>query len=353
MQNILGVLATVLEETNMSHESKVVAAVSRCGCIRSGFRPGFTLVELLVVIAIIGILIALLLPAVQSAREAARRMQCSDNLKQIGIAYHVYHTSFKTFPLRSSRWSWCDPGTTVFSTSVCGQSQADNKITFAPFVHLLPYIEQQALYDKLDFGKNSRQAPNIDYAGVLIPVFACPSDPSASEVITTGTKHANEFMSGALATSPRSYMQSSGAYSCPNLSPNGYCSTPGGEGFATGISLNVPHVRRVRDITDGLSNTLAVGELVPDCYNWCNWMYGDTSSHSPSNGINIKWDNCCRKRGGDWFDWIPCATFRSMHPGGINVMMADGSVHFVGETIDMDIFQRLGTTTAGDIASIQ
>ena len=184
-------------------------------------------------------------------------------------------------------------------------------------------------------------------------MFACPSDPSAAEVITTGKKHANEYLSGASATTPRSYMESSGAYSCPNPSENGYCISPGGRGFSTSVSLNIPHVRKIRDITDGLSNTLAVGEIVPDCYNWCSWTYGDTTSHSPSNGINIKWDLCCRKRGGDWFKWVPCSVFRSTHPGGIHVMMADGSAHFVSETIAMDIFQRLGTIAAGDVASIR
>ncbi len=314
-------------------------------------QTGFTLVELLVVIAIIGILIALLLPAVQAAREAARRMTCTNNLKQIGLAYHNYQTAHGAFPLHFSQWSWCD----YDGSTNCGGSWAENRATFTNQAYILPFIEQQALYDRLDFGKNARQKPNIDYAGELLPWNICPSDPSATERITSGTRHATDFMSSAPATTPRSYIQSGWVYQCSQgRSPNGYCLDTGGEGFQawTGYQRTGHRVRRIADILDGLSNTLAAGELVPDCYNWSNWLYGDTSYFSTSNGINIRWNDCCRKKGGNWLNWQPCAMFRSMHPGGMNALMADGSVHFLNETIDMTLFQRLGTIAGGEPVSL-
>jgi prepilin-type N-terminal cleavage/methylation domain-containing protein len=294
---------------------------------------GFTLVELLVVIAIIGILVALLLPAIQAAREAARRSQCVNNLKQFGVAYHNYHDTHKKFPPRFSRWTW-EPSI-----------PSDNKPTFPPQVYLLPFMEQSALYDQLDCGKSSRQAPNAALAGTLVPGFACPSDSSAIEVITSGTKHAVDYLSGVPATAPMSYFESSGAWGCPAPSGyNGYCLSTGGQGFTAPF----PTSRRIADITDGTSSTLAMGENVPDCYNWSSWMYGDTATYNTSNGLNIKWTTCCRRRGGNWLDWQPCASFKSMHPGGMNGLLVDASVRFLAETIDMTVFQQLGTIAGGE-----
>jgi len=327
-------------------------------------RHGFTLVELLVVITIIGILISLLLPAVQAAREAARNMQCKNNLKQITLACQNYHATYNCFPLHLSQWSWCNPP----GSDNCGGAVADNNPTFTNLVYILSFVEQQALYDRLNFGKNSRQTPNIDYAGVLIPTYSCPSDRSSTERITSGTKHAKDYMGSAPATTPRSYFASGYVHRCNdsahnpngwNYSPNGYCSNTGGEGFQAWKGIyqsGAAPVRNDAEIHDGLSNTLAFGEMVPECYNWSNWMYGDTSSISTANGINLhaKDGQCCRTSGATWgADWMHCASFRSRHPSGMNAAMADGSVQFLTETIDMSVFMSLGTIKGGEAITMQ
>ena len=322
---------------------------------------GFTLVELLVVIAIIGILIALLLPAVQAAREAARRMQCNNNLKQIMLGMHMYHDCFKSFPLYFSQSSWCGPS----GPPDCGGGWTDNKPTFSWAAYILPHIEQLTIYEQLDFGRSTRQSPNVELAGERMAVFACPSDPSASEVITSGTRYGAYFMAGAPATSPRSYMGSMQVYDCAHgLSPSGYCLDGSGNNFSDGFHSVSSHYnvnstwsgeqrgRKIRDVTDGLSNTLAFGETVPDCYNWTGWMYGDCSLYSTSNGINDRASGqiCCRANGGHWGipDWNPCMAFRSLHPGGMNGAMGDGSVMFFNDLIDMTLFQQLGTCSGGE-----
>ena len=216
------------------------------------------------VITIIGILIALLLPAVQAAREAARRMQCSNNLKQITLACLNYETTHGCFPLSLSQWSYCNPP----GSNNCGGTLADNRSTFSNLVYILPYTEQQGLYDQLNFSRNSTQLPNSGYAGVLVPGYSCPSDPTATERITSGMKHADDFMHDVPATTPRSYFPSGQVQRCSDgLSPNGYCLATGGEGFSPWVGINSltgdQPVRRVSDIRDGLSNTLAFGEWCP------------------------------------------------------------------------------------------
>lgn len=344
----------------MGSEDEIVQSRSRT----CGWHRGFTMVELLVVITIIALLIMLLLPALQAAREATRNMQCRNNLKQITLACHSYHSIHNCFPMNLSQWSHCNPA----GSNNCGGTAADNKPTFTNLVYILPYVEQQALYDRLDFGKNSRQSPNANYAGALISTYNCPSDPSSTQRITNGTKHANDYMSSVPATTPRSYFASGFVYRCndsahnPNQwtrSPNGYCSDTGGEGFQAwkGVYQGQSNpVRSDNDIHDGLSNTLAFGEMVPECFNSSNWMYGDTSSISAANGINLRVKDslCCRSSGATWgADWQHCASFRSRHPDGMNAAMADGSVQFIRDTIDMKVFLSLGTIAGGEANAMQ
>jgi prepilin-type N-terminal cleavage/methylation domain-containing protein/prepilin-type processing-associated H-X9-DG protein len=298
---------------------------------------GFTLVELLVVITIIGILIALLLPAVQAAREAARRMQCNNNLKQITLASLSYEAKYGIYPSSASQWNYG------------GGPLADNKVTFTDLVYLLPHIEQQGLFDRLDFSQNSKQPHNAPYAGELVSAFSCPSDPSAVERITSGKKHADEFLHTVPATTPRSYFSSGyvNKTGTDPISANGYSLKTGGAGIHTDQLVGG---RRNSDIVDGLSNTLAFGEGMPDCLNWSSWFYGDMPAISTANGINVPAVGplCCRSMGGDWFNWDEGTSFRSAHPGGINGSMADGSVHWFNSNINMDVFMSIGTIAGGE-----
>jgi prepilin-type N-terminal cleavage/methylation domain-containing protein/prepilin-type processing-associated H-X9-DG protein len=307
---------------------------------------GFTLVELLVVITIIGILIALLLPAVQAAREAARRMQCGNNLKQITLSILSYEATHGCFPSSSSQWNYCNPP----GSSTCGGALANNKPTFTELVYHLPYIEQQGLFDRLDFGQNSHQPHNAPYAGELVPAFSCTSDPSAVERITSGNKHADEFLHSVPATTGRSYFLSgyvNRTGTTDGVSPNGYTLATGGPGM---LPSYVNGVRRCSDIVDGLSNTLAYGEGMPDCLNWSSWFYGDMPGISTANGINVPAVGrlCCRSMGGNWFNWEEGTSFRSAHPGGINGSMVDGSVHWFNENINMKVFMSIGTIAGGE-----
>ena len=315
-----------------------------------GLRRGFTLIELLVVIAIIGVLVALLLPAVQQAREAARRAQCKNNLKQIGLALHNYHDATRTFPPAFSQWSW--PG-----------QPKDQRPTFNYHVYLLPYLDQVPLYNQLNFSVSSRVAPNAQFAGTVMPVFGCPSDPTSGRAASGSDNYAIDFLGALPATTAHNYMLSGPVFDCNSDggSPNGFCITPGGPGFAADNRTwngdawdfgNQSKIRRISDIVDGASNTLAIGESLPDCYNWSSWFYGDTNSFSASYGINTRKKDTCRFLGGSNQNWWVARGFKSMHTGGIQGLMADGSVQFISENMDVGVFQRVSTIRSGDVAAL-
>ena len=285
---------------------------------RSKIIRGFTLVELLVVIAIIGVLIALLLPAVQQAREAARRIQCQNHLKQIGLAIHNYHDIHLALP----------PGHVVQQSDSdwSGGSSDPNVESWGWGALILPFIEQGALYDRAGIGKGTL-LENVADPVALTPVasYRCPSD--TGPAVGTGRVYTN----WALSNYKGSYGHRHRAI---QITPTPAAQTgailPIG-GLGTHDSL------RMRDITDGTSNTIAIGEVA--------WKRGDLFHQA------AVWAGATRGKGGnatrDLYAGGRAAinhsnsvvnelveSFSSLHPGGAQFVLVDGSVHFISENID-------------------
>lgn len=268
-------------------------------------RRGFTLVELLVVIAIIGILIALLLPAVQAAREAARRSQCSNNLKQFGLAMHNYHDTFKVLPsaviYHSSNhaWGW---GALI-----------------------LPFIEQSAMHDQCGIAKGEPIDSHTAEIETVISAFRCPSD--------TGPDNNNRQWTWANVTdvepATSNYVVASGTEMSPGNNGNGLFFRNSQMAF--------------RDCRDGTSNTIALGERAYEItnvrYGAAVWAGTGNYNHSKDfqldGAANAQRPINCPGTVADWDGRHLCLS--SNHPGGAQVCLMDGSVRFLSETID---FQR-------------
>jgi prepilin-type N-terminal cleavage/methylation domain-containing protein len=301
-------------------------------------RPGFTLVELLVVIAIIGILIALLIPAVQAAREAARRTQCKNNMKQIGLALHNYHAARKHLPYGSVSPSGF-PGknweTWVYS--------------------ILPYCEEgptHALFKKLQFPLFS-MANKAAYQTVLHG-FICPSDPQANQPLIGGRVSPDQNPAESMALWYPGSMgpnNDRGCDFCPSAGQGVWCCLgTGPNGFTVndlGMFRRHPQLIRFRQVTDGLANTIMAGETLPaECdYN------GAYNANYPLVSLTVPL-NIIKDYAGP-SDYARSCGYKSLHAGGgAHLMMGDGSVHFVRETIDYRLYCNLGTRSGGEKASI-
>ncbi|MGH7135643.1 MAG: DUF1559 domain-containing protein [Pirellulales bacterium] len=266
-----------------------------------GRRRAFTLIELLIVVAIIGGLVALLLPAVQAARESARRSQCADNLRQIGIALHAYHDTYKTFP--SGGWiKSADPTT------------ANMNIGWSAVI--LPGLEQQPLYAQLNFNLPYDTAANSQPGHTVLPVYLCPSEPRISLW--------NQTPGDTYAFADCDY---GGMYGPRGLSfPADVNNPPRGV-----MIFNQPIP--LGQVLDGASQTLQIGED-PEAIN-AMWI----------SGHNI-FDECCpinarppSEHGEE---------LASRHPTGVNTLFADGSAHFLLETIDNVVLSALCTRSGGE-----
>ncbi|QDT64684.1 DUF1559 domain-containing protein [Calycomorphotria hydatis] len=310
-------------------------------------RPrAFTLVELLVVIAVIGVLIALLLPAVQQAREAARRSSCTNNLKQIGLALHNYASAHSVFP----------PGavsTTTTSGSNWCRTETSQSNQRAPWtVLILPYLEQTALYNEFRFeekftswvGSTDYEGSTTNRAAVRLPaptVYRCPSDPvSGAEEVAINYRG---VQGGETSPSSRCY----------------YGPSTNGDFFYQNGVLYVNSKVAFRNLTDGSSNVFMAGESHYNTTrsNTRSSVYQSWASASNPSTKGPLLGNLAAADGGvnagvtdPQLPNSPSADprdetaylFGSYHVGGCHMMMADGSVHFISENIDLDTFRSLG-----------
>jgi prepilin-type N-terminal cleavage/methylation domain-containing protein/prepilin-type processing-associated H-X9-DG protein len=320
----------------------------RSGAARE--RQAFTLVELLVVIAIIGILVALLLPAVQSAREAARRMQCSNNLKQLGIALHSYHGVYNRFPLGASQ-----------SDQQWSQITNDHHGSF--LIGLLPFFEQQTIHDACDFttdtAYNSVMPGGQKVHEVWLAALLCPSDEKkyldgnplyhSSPNSTKGQKWATSNYGASMGN------QAFGA--CP-FGGNQFGNGPSYHGHDTtgtqisGVFSHIAWGAAIQDIRDGTSNTIAIGEIRPKC-SWHardGWMHINSLWFATTCPINYQ--NCEGEPGYNASCAAPNAWscdmgFKSQHSGGAQFVLCDGSVHFLSQNIDYTTYQKLGDRRDG------
>ncbi len=305
--------------------------------MRSYRRPAFTLVELLVVIAIIGILVGLLLPAVQAAREAARRMQCTNNLKQMSLAIHNYHDTFKKLP----------PGGITPGTCCNTQSYINWAIA------ILPYVEQANLLAQYDQNKTNEHPNNVAVVQQIVSLYSCPSDPfgtllqrPASSATAIGNyRHGSYRGSSGWISRANCYFDSDQwlASGCPEAHKGMFFSV--GRNLQ-GIGLGA--------ISDGTSNTLAIGEYTTktSTNRGTFWAYPYTSYAMSSMTLSSAqlipdYDRSCALGG------ICKRGFGSMHTGGLNFSLGDGSVRFISNNTDMQILCNAATIANGEVSQLE
>lgn len=351
--------------------------------IQTAHRRAFTLVELLVVIAIIGILVALLLPAVQAAREAARRMQCTNNLKQIALAQHNYHDTHKAF---ATAGAWRRGG---------AGGDVENE-AFSEKVLLLPYLEQTAAYDNTDFRARAYEPhgwhgnDNIATQSQKLPFFNCPSNPNEQRGGVANFTYAGNI---------------GNAFNPPHDMPSSDTSVPRSNGM---IAYQIHDLRpgspdpndptiKFASVTDGTSNTAFYSEFIvadenrqnttnpteydlrSQVYDWSPPANSTIQARRNCLGVaNLTTPDRVRMRGAGWawsfmgtgnmychtmlpnekschisdghHDWYGrnLMAANSEHPGGVNVALADGSVRFVSETVDQFTWWGLGSRNGSE-----
>jgi prepilin-type N-terminal cleavage/methylation domain-containing protein len=315
-------------------------------------RSAFTLVELLVVIAIIGILVALLLPAIQAAREAARRTQCTNNLKQLALACHNHHDTHGELP-----YSTYD-----------GQYNTNSR-GYSWIAHILPHIEQQALYDGIkvaDCDKlvsyNNALRMNDQLEGtrvrqIFLEAVRCPSD--IVEEISPGVANGFNANGGSVATSYKGVSGCNWAWGGFNISQPGGSNhgLDRGNGIFDRLMLypqNPSHgstnTTKLAKILDGTSSTLMIGESSNEISShtgcWTHFNHTTATCAIPFN---------YRQPNGNWWgvnDWGRNYSFHSYHPGGGMFALADGAVTFISEDIDLTLYRALATRNGREAVDV-
>ena len=333
-------------------------------------RLAFTLVELLVVIAIIGILVALLLPAIQAAREAARRTECGNNLKQYGLALQNYHDTYKCFPMAGCNWG----------------ARGEPLIGWQP--RILPFAEQQVLWDQAAKGAyrnwtdtapgwtryydmESPTTPGRRCRQEQVPYARCPSD-GAGDLERDGGWVSTNY-GGNLGSQRRTsreghcqifdtarvhYDYDHGRWTHGNTHKKSEISGMFGRLIRQSVKM--------ADVADGTSTTIIVGEIIPACIDHTGgwWYYNAAGNAHAGTGVPINTMTTCAKSQTDaqnrgypyptcWDNrnWNLSWGYRSYHPGGAQFLFVDGTVHFLPESINYTTFQRLGGRADGETIS--
>ena len=321
----------------------------RPAILRATARPrphGFTLMELLITMGVIGLLIAILLPAVQAAREAARRADCRNRIRQLGLALHAYHSAHGMFPLNY--------GTGEFDDASRGASW---------LAQILPHLEQRPLYDSIRFGKPLADPANLSAARTPVPALHCPSDSHNGRMDRRANVPGEWAVTNYKACAGSNWAW--GPFSPVVTSAGRNAGNANGLNHGTGIlcrnSLNDSppfitfgasplYTTRFQDITDGTSHTIAVGESVPE---WCRhtwWWWFNATTATCAIPLNYQTTPDLQDAGEG--DWRRNYGFMSRHAGGANFCLADGGARFIADDISLLVYRRLGTIQGREVANV-
>jgi prepilin-type N-terminal cleavage/methylation domain-containing protein/prepilin-type processing-associated H-X9-DG protein len=303
---------------------------------------GFTLVELLVVIAIIGVLVALLLPAVQAARESARRARCANNLRQLALGCHNHEQVLGTLPRGGT-----EPGLPVPAgandESCCGENGA----YWSWIARVLPYVEQDNLYKQANIPTNTIGQSKAQVATPLQIVY-CPSSNATAKMTMMNPA---DFTAGTVIVAVTNYKGNQGS----NWDVGQWINIRFGtvrEGMRQGDGVLFRNdaralpTLRLNQITDGTSNTIMIGEVIPEVEDRNSWAYTNGAYATCAIPLNAK------DVGGKWFppgQWQNNYSFRSRHPGGGQFAFCDGSVRFLNDNIAIQTYRALATRDVGEV----
>lgn len=337
-------------------------------------RTGFTLVELLVVIAIIGILVGLLLPAVQAAREAARRMSCSNNLKQLGLALHNLESAHKKIPTWRQDFALDDAyaaqGNAWFS------SRSDARRGFSPLGHLLPFLEQGTLHSRYDLKKPLIDLVNLSppFPGGLanpdsrspVPTFVCPSTPESPSnyelfFVQFGLPLGTQYFMPRTDYAPMRGIHRTLA-SCVNL--------PANDTNNAFLGTTDPLARKTvkfGDVSDGLSNTYLFLEIAgrqsiwfrnknisqPPAFLLLNSFYGDWNIARHPRGLSGASESAPQQPGCSVINVLNADNPYSFHSGGVQTVKGDGSVSFVSQALSNQVFVAMMSRDGGEVVALE
>ncbi len=299
-------------------------------------KLGFTLVELLVVIAIIGVLVALLLPAVQAAREAARRIACTNNLKQIGLALHNFHDAYKTFPAGG-----IDNG----ANPAAQRFNVPSGVEHGWLVFLLPFLEQQPLYERYRLDRDWRAPENQVVRETRLPALQCPSTP--------GGERFDQFTwsGNSVRAAPTDYGVNNQIYTA--LGPLGLID-PATQAAPHGV-MRINQLQGFAQIVDGSSNTMWICEDAgrPTRYRRRSVFSGHITGAGWADRDNAYWTHGYTQDGVNFpgacaINCTNANEIYAFHPGGAMCLLGDASVRLVGDTVEIRIIGRLLTAAAGE-----